>query len=51
MEKVKEKELLEEIKILLKDTFVARFLESDKIIMQLLNGQKFLISVKELTKK
>jgi len=49
MEKIKEKEILEEIEIVLKDTFVATFEENNKIVMKMLNGQKFLISVKELT--
>ena len=47
MKKIKEKELKEEIKIMLKDFFIAEYENTEEIVM-LLNGQRFLISVKEL---
>lgn len=50
MEKsITQEELLEELSIAIKDVFVASVIEKDgEIELSFLNGQKFLITVKEV---
>ncbi len=47
-EKILVKELSEEIRLLVKDNFIAKIFETeDGFAMEFLNGQKFIVSVKE----
>ena len=45
---ITKEELMEEIAVMLKDDFVATVTKEDAICLQFVNGQKFLLTIKEV---